>query len=63
MNHLDSPQWCCLCPRRAGFHTDMGYLCSGCFYQTQKLMVWLLEHLGWRPMDKDERRAHAHKTA
>jgi hypothetical protein len=26
-------------------------------------MVWLLETLGWRPMDKHERHAHAHKTA
>jgi len=63
MNDFDEPKWCCLCPRRAGFHTDIGHLCSGCFYQTQRLMVWLLENLGWRPMDKHERHEHAHKTA
>ena len=63
MNDLDSPQWCCMCPRKAGFLTDIGFLCSGCFYETQKIMVWLLENLGWRPMDKHERHAHDHKTA
>jgi hypothetical protein len=63
MNDFDEPKWCCLCPRQAGFHTDIGFLCSGCFYQTQRLMVWLLENLGWRPMDKHERHEHAHKTA
>lgn len=63
MNNFNQPEWCCLCPRRAGFHTDIGYLCSGCFYQTQKLMVWLLETFGWRPMDKHERHEHDAKTA
>ena len=63
MNDLDHPEWCCLCPRRAGFLTDVGHLCSGCFYETQKVMIWLLTNLGWRPMDKHERHAHDHKTA
>lgn len=47
-----------MCPRQAGFLTDVGPLCSRCFYETQRVMVWLLETLGWRPMDRDERRAH-----
>lgn len=52
---------CCLCPRTASFDTDMGPLCSGCFYETQKIMVFLLTRFGWRPMDKDERRDHERK--
>jgi hypothetical protein len=63
MNDLDSPQWCCMCPRKAGFLTDIGFLCSGCFYESQKIMTWLLTNLGWRPMDKHERHEHDHKTA
>lgn len=58
MKDLEQPQWCCLCPRRAGFLCDIGFLCSACFYETQRIMTWLLTSLGWRPMDKDERRAH-----
>jgi len=61
MNSFDEPKWCDLCPKRAGFDTDIGYLCGGCFYETQRVMVWLLEKFGWRPMDKHERHAHAHK--
>ena len=61
MNDFDTPQWCCLCPKRAGFLTDIGPICSGCFYQTQRIMVWLLENLGWRPMDKHERADHERK--
>jgi hypothetical protein len=52
-----------MCPRQAGFHTDIGFLCSGCFYESQKIMTWLLTNLGWRPMDKHERHEHDHKTA
>ena len=52
-----------MCPRQAGFHTDIGFLCSGCFYESQKLMTWLLTNLGWRPMDKHERHEHDAKTA
>ena len=58
MKDHDDLQWCCMCPRRAGFLCDIGFLCSACFYDTQRIMTWLLTNLGWRPMDKDERRAH-----
>lgn len=49
-----------MCPRRAGFLTDIGYQCSACFYESQRVMVWLLDRLGWRPMTKDEIQAHEH---
>lgn len=60
MKDHEQPQWCCMCPRRAGFLTDIGYQCSACFYETQRVMVWLLDRLGWRPMTKDEIQAHEH---
>ena len=55
---FDTPPTCCLCVKKAGLETDMGPLCSGCFFVTNKLSVWLYEKLEWRPMTKDERRAH-----
>jgi hypothetical protein len=58
MKDLEQIEWCCMCPKRAGFLTDIGFLCSACFYDTQRIMTWLLTNLGWRPMDKHERHAH-----
>ena len=60
MKDHEDIQWCCMCPRRAGFLTDIGYQCSACFYETQRVMVWLLDRLGWRPMTKQEALCHEH---
>lgn len=49
---------CCLCPKPAGFLCDVGYLCSACFFDTQRIMTWLLDRFGWRPMSKQENYAH-----
>jgi hypothetical protein len=60
MNTPEQIEWCCMCPRRAGFQADVGYLCSPCFFETQKIMTWLLDRFGWRPMTKQEVLAHEH---
>lgn len=60
MKDLEDLQWCCMCPRKAGFLTDVGYLCSACFFDTQRIMTFLLSRFGWRPMTKDEIHAHEH---
>ena len=58
MKDLEQIEWCCMCPRKAGFLTDVGYLCSACFFDTQRIMTWLLMRLGWRPMTKQEALTH-----
>ena len=60
MKDLEQLEWCCMCPRKAGFLTDVGYLCSPCFFDTQRIMTWLLMRLGWRPMNKQEALTHEH---
>lgn len=60
MKDLEELHWCCMCPKKAGFRTDIGYQCSACFYASQRVMIYLLETLGWRPMTKQEALAHEH---
>ena len=60
MKDFQDLEWCCMCPKKAGFLTDVGYQCSACFYETQRIMTFLLSRYGWRPMTKDEIHAHEH---
>lgn len=52
---------CLLCSRSAVVRTDIGHLCWLCHNDVARMQCWLLHNLQWRPMTKDEGRAHEHK--
>lgn len=54
---IDNPK-CLLCARSAVVRTDIGHLCWLCHNEVNRMQVWLLHEMQWRPMSKDERRAH-----
>lgn len=57
---IETPK-CLLCARTAVVRTDIGHLCWLCHNEINKMQFWLLQTLQWRPMSKEEGRAHEHK--